>query len=658
MAKAKRPEPLLPTPESEYNKNEHMKIASDYVRDDLHTKLRDLEEQGIDGEAEQLAKSHGIYLEYNRAKTGRKKDWMYMVRISVPAGGSFDAGRWKMLDDVATKFCVNPEGNPSLRLTTRQNVQFHWIKKADLVPLVREVAKTGYYGLNGCGDNTRNVMGCPLSKFSDLFNCYAVAQKYGEYFELPNDPHIEVFEVDTSYDRFAVELEKMQSDPVASHSCGGSVRASSQFKYQPNLLNRKFKIGFSAVHRDPDTGEIIYDNCAEIRTQDLGIAPIVEGSKGSEKLTAFQVYIGGGQGEKNGKPTFATLGRPLGICSPEDLLKTLDAVVQTHSTWGDRKNRNWARLKYVVHEKGASWFLEQVRALGANVEDPNPEFDPGPRMLHHGWHKLPEGGPGAGKLAYGAFIENGRVIDRDPDNQDKHGSGSTPGNGEKLRSMINSTLEKFSGVELMITANQDALFTGIDPDAKEDFEGHLQSFGHGKRKGKAYSTLRVLSGACVGLHTCRLSYTESEQFEPELIDTLEEMGYGDIAESIGITGCERQCFRPATKTLGFVGQGPDMYALKLGGTEDGRHQGTWLVHEDKWYLRQVPRAKVPHVVACLIDDWKTNTAGMNDSTPGLGEYLRSQGVVKVIETLKAHPELTELFEKALPTPFVPEPGLV
>ena len=56
-----------------------------------------------------------------------------------------------------------------------------------------------------------------------------------------------------------------------------------------------------------------------------------------------------------------------------------------------------------------------------------------------------------------------------------------------------------------------------------------------------------------------------KQFDPKLNDQLEDMGYGDMAESIGITGCERQCFRPATKTLGWIGSGGDNYALKLGG---------------------------------------------------------------------------------------------
>jgi len=45
--------------------------------------------------------------------------------------------------------------------------------------------------------------------------------------------------------------------------------------------------------------------------------------------------------------------------------------------------------------------------------------------------------------------------------------------------------------------------------------------------------LRKLSGACVAVNTCRLTYTDSEKFEPELLDQLEAMGWGDVNESIG-----------------------------------------------------------------------------------------------------------------------------
>ena len=617
MARSSKPDPVLRTAEEDLSKTEHYKLGSNQMRGRLAEDFRDFSDGGVADETEQIAKSHGIYLEYNRAKAGREKDWMFMVRISTPGGGAFNREQWRILDETSERHCNNnPYGSASIRLTTRQNIQFHWVKKPQLIALIQDIAKTGFFTMNGCGDNVRNVMGCPLSKFSDIYNAHAKAHEYGAYFRLPSKPHIEIF---------AINPDEV-NDPA------------QQYDYGPRLLNRKFKIAFSAAHRDEATGQVVGDNCVELRTNEVGVAPVFE----HDRVVGYHVYIGGSQGEKNGKATFASLGVPFGVFTEDNLMRGLHDIVKVHEEWGDRKNRHWARLKYVVHAQGIDWYRDRVRELGAQFELPDPTFDPGARMLHQGWQSLPT----TGKLAYGAYIECGRLVDTNEGDDPEHLSGNVTGNGQ-LKSMTRAVMESFDGVELMITPNQDLLFTNIEPAAKEDFEAKLREFGYGTRKGKPYSRLRVLSGACVGLPTCRLSYTDSEQFEPELIDQLDELGYGDMNESIGITGCERQCFRPATKTIGWVGQGPNMYALKLGGGEDARTLGFWLVDDQKWYLRQCPREGVTTVTAALFDHYKANRAEGED----MGAFYRRLGPAAVIELLKADPATSSYLEKTFPAPY-------
>lgn len=620
MAKATAPDPLIPTPEDKLGKEEHVKLDSNRGVGHLDSDFLDMSVDDIIKESEFLAKSQGIYLEYNRSKTGREKDWMYMVRASIPGGGSFTAEQWRVFDRVSDDFCDhNPYGTPTLRLTTRQNIQYHWVPKRNILPLIQALASTGFYTLNGCGDNVRNVMGCPLSKFSDVYDANAKAREYGAYFQLPAAPHIQIFAVDPSFIR----------------------DAEQRYDYGPKLLNRKFKVAFSSVTRDAE-GKLIGDNCVELRTNDLGVAPIAEG----DKVVAYQVYIGGGQGEKNGKPTFAALGVPFGIFTEDNLLRGLHDIVKVHEDYGDRANRHWARLKYVVKKMGIDWYQEQVRAKGATFEPPNPDFDPGARMMHHGWTKQETNG----KWSYGAYIECGRLVNStNAEGDPEHKSGNVQGNGN-LKAMVPATLEAFPGVEVMVSPNQDLLFINIEEAAKEDFAAKLAEFGYGKRKGKAYSTLRLLSGSCVGLPTCRLSYTDSEQFEPELMDQLDEMGYGDVQESIGITGCERQCFRPATKTFGWVGQGPNMYMLKLGGSEDGRHLGTPLVEDEKLFLRQVPRDKVAAVTTALIDLARANGYQNGDD---MGAIFRNIGTAAILQHLRENEATAGVMEKTAKAPFLP-----
>jgi sulfite reductase (NADPH) hemoprotein beta-component len=599
--------PNFRTPEEDFAPEEIHKLESNMVRGTLHKEFRDLSHNDISGAAKTIAKSHGIYLEFDRAKhlDTKEEDWMYMIRMSIRGGGPLSREAWAILDDLSERYTVNPYvEKPSLRVTNRQNIQFHWVKKENLIELVQGVAETGFYTMNGCGDNTRNVMGCPVSLFSDVFNVNALAHQFGAYFQIPASAHIEIFAIDPGKVR----------DPE------GVEMPSERFQYGANLLNRKFKIGFSAIHFNEETGEFVPDNCVELRTNDVGVAPLLENGK----VERFQVYIGGGQGERNGHVTFSALGVPFGVFTREQLLKGVDAIVRVHQDWGDRQNRHWSRLKYVVYKQGVDWYRKQVRELlDFDFDPPDENHDYGARHLHHGWMKQPSNG----LLAYGAFIENGRIID---------------GPNGRLKTMTRYLMDNYP-IRLMTTPNQDVIFIDIPPDAKEQFEADMKRFGYGLRNGKPYSQLRMHSGACVGRDTCALTYTDSEKFIPFLIDELDEK-WGDMAESIGVTGCERQCFRPATKTIGWVGMGLDRYKLKLGGTEDARRQGEPLYDPDDWnqiYLRSTPREGVATVTDALFEFYAANR--LPDEK--MGDFFHRVGNNAVVEYLKSNPRTAKLMEK-------------
>ena len=87
----KKLNPDFRTNPKDYSKVEIAKINSNELRGSLFSEFRDQSSQNISWESEQIAKSHGIYLEFNRAKTGNEKDWMYMLRISLPGGGPISA---------------------------------------------------------------------------------------------------------------------------------------------------------------------------------------------------------------------------------------------------------------------------------------------------------------------------------------------------------------------------------------------------------------------------------------------------------------------------------------------------------------------------------------------------------------------------------------
>ncbi len=600
-------EPTFNTPADKLCKEELNKLSAGGFLGNLKADIRDASRDDLPWESEAIAKSHGIYLEFNRNKEATEaKEWIYMFRISIPGGGPLTREQYNTVHTLASKYTKDPDGFPSIRLTNRQNIQFHWVRKENVVEMIRSLAESGLNTLNGCGDNTRNVMGCPLSRFSSVFNANEWAQKAGAYFQLPIEPFITVWEI----------------DPAKIRKPGES------FNYGAKLLNRKFKIGFAAVIENIKTGQLEVDNCAEVLSDDMGVVPIIDG----KTVKKFQIYIGGGQGEKNGKPSLSTLASALCQVDEANLLKVMDAVVKVHQQWGDRENRIYARIKFVVKKLGIPWYREQVeKIVGFKLEEPIINLDIGARHMHHGWYKQPTNG----LWTYGAFIENGRLIDNSP-------------NG-KLMAMCHHLMNAYP-VDFMITPNQDALFCNIPESSKAAFETDMKRFGFGQRNGKVYSNLRLLSGACVGRDTCRLTYTDSEKFEPELIDQLEALGWGDLSESIGITGCERQCFRPATKTIGLIGSGFNRYQMKLMGTEDAKHQGLPLIGDDPnaVYLRSIPRERVASVINALLKYWKANAK----SGEGLGYFNRRVGIQALIEFFKNDPASADLMSKPLPADCV------
>ena len=121
--------------------------------------------------------------------------------------------------------------------------------------------------------------------------------------------------------------------------------------------------------------------------------------------------------------------------------------------------------------KGIEWFREQVRNIGdINFEPPILDYDYGDRNLHLGWIKQELIGDGGENLkwCYGAFIENGRIIDGSP-------------NGD-LKSMVKYLMNKYPTVQLFTTPNQHILFSNIGNSEKGRFENDMKFFGYGVRQ--------------------------------------------------------------------------------------------------------------------------------------------------------------------------------
>ena len=137
---------------TQLSRNEHIKAGSNFLRGTIAEGLLDQLSGGLAEDDQQLTKFHGIYqqddrdLRPERAKKRLEKAFSFMARLRVP-GGVLTAAQWIAMHDLAAT-----RGNDTLRLTTRQTIQFHGIIKSNLRPAIQAIHAALLDTVAACGD--------------------------------------------------------------------------------------------------------------------------------------------------------------------------------------------------------------------------------------------------------------------------------------------------------------------------------------------------------------------------------------------------------------------------------------------------------------------------------------------------------------------------
>ena len=270
-----------------------------------------------DGEFERLKwagmYTHGVHDDY------------YMMRTVAP-GGHLTPEQGEVVGEVATEFATAPpehggeEQNPIwgdayLDITTRQDVQKHWIEIEDVPKVWDRYDEVGLTTIQGCGDSARNVLGCPVAGVSDheAFNAQPVVDAISAFF--------------------------------------------SENREYANLP-RKFKLTVTGCKHD----------CGQSQINDVGLTPAKKEVDG-EWQYGFHAKVGGGLSDG---PRMAS---PLDVfILPEDAVEFARAVAQTFKELGDRNNRGVCRMRYLVEQLGPEQFETAVRER-STIEFPTKGVD-------------------------------------------------------------------------------------------------------------------------------------------------------------------------------------------------------------------------------------------------------------------------------------------
>jgi sulfite reductase (NADPH) hemoprotein beta-component len=501
-------------------RNEHLKEASRQLRGTIGAGLADVATGAIAEDDQQLVKFHGTYLQDDRDVRGERtrkrleKAYKFMIRVRIP-GGVVTPAQWLALDKIATDYA-----NGTLRLTTRQTLQFHGVVKSNMRRTMQALDATLLDTLAACGDVNRNVLATSNPHLS---------KAHGRALELARGLSAHLLPKTGAYHEIWLDGERVTDT-------SGAAGADEEPIYGRQYLPRKFKTVVAVPpHNDVD-----------IFAQDLGFIAIVEAGD----VAGWNVTVGGGMGMTHGEPdTFPRTADVLGFCLPMQAIDVAEKILTVQRDWGSRENRKRARLKYTLEDRGLADFRREVELrLGYKLTAPRPfKFESTGDAI--GWRR----GAG-GKWHLGLFVENGRLKDRP---------------GHKLRTALRMIAEVHKG-ELICSANQNLIIANATAAAKRKIDGILAT--NGIAIGTS-SGLRRNSMACVALPSCALALAESERFLPELItaieDVLDRAGVREDDIVIRMTGCPNGCARPYLAEIGLVGRGPGLYNLYLGAAFDG-----------------------------------------------------------------------------------------
>lgn len=557
---------------------EAVKLASRQLRGTIAQTLADDTTDRFSEDDYNLLKFHGVYQQYDRdtatprKQQGLDKEYSVMARTRVP-GGRLTPDQYLALDALGERLA-----NGSIRVTTRQTIQFHGVLKGHLPSLMAEVDEALLTCFAACGDVVRNVMATPApikDAVHDTLN--RVAAEISSHLLPKTDAYHEIW----------VDGAKVER-PGAKKATMKRYRKKAEPIYGDSYLPRKFKIAIAT----PD------DNSTDVLTNDVGIIALFDG----DRLEGYTIAVGGGLGMTHNKPkTYPRLATPLLFVEPDGLLGAIEAIVKVQRDYGDRTDRRHARLKYTIDDRGIGWMRDAVEtAAGRRYEDPRPL----PRFRiadHMGWHDQKDG-----KLYLGVPVPSGRI------------TGT-------LRDAFWDVVTHYRPT-IILAPSQDIIFGNIEPEDRDGVEAMLRE--HGVVLAQDLKPIQRWSLACPALPTCGLALTEAERIRQPVVDAvlakLEARGLDRETISLRITGCPNGCARPYAGDIGLVGRMPGHFALYVGGDFEGTRLNFRL-------LDKVAEDEVPEMLDILFAAFAEN----RQSIESFGDFCNRWGLERLIGAIDA-----------------------
>ena len=450
---------------------------------------------------------NGVYLQLHA----------YMLRIAIPYG-TLSSEQMRMLAHVARRY-----DRGYGHFTTRQNIQFHWIKLAELPDAMADLASVGMHGMQTSGNCVRNIT-------TDQWAGVA-----------PDE----------------IEDPRVLAEVIRQH-----VTLHPEFTFMP----RKFKIAVGSSSRDRAALRI-HDLALRLHRNDAG-------------ETGFEVMVGGGLGRT---PFLAKTIKP--FLHRRDVLSYVEAVLRTYNQFGRRDNIYKARIKILVHELGVEAFAKEVEAEWQSIKDGALALDPAVvaeiagRFRYPDYQRLDDSSPelAAARKAdrqFDAWVGNSVANHKVPGyaivTLSLKPEGGTPGDATAAQmDAIADLAERYSFGEIRVGHEQNLVLPHV---AQRDLPALWRELD---AVGVATPNVNLVSDiiACPGLDYCSLANARSIPIAQEITRRFRNL---DLARDLGrlhinISGCINACGHHHVGHIGILGvekNGEEFYQITLGGKAD------------------------------------------------------------------------------------------
>jgi sulfite reductase (NADPH) hemoprotein beta-component len=450
---------------------------------------------------------NGVYLQLHA----------YMLRTAIPYG-TLSSAQLRMLAHVARKY-----DRGYGHFTTRQNIQYHWIKLAELPDAMADLASVSMHGMQTSGNVVRNIT-------TDQWAGVA-----------PDE----------------IEDPRVWAELIRQH-----VTLHPEFSFMP----RKFKIA---------VGTSTHDRAA-LRIHDMALQML----RNEAGETGFEVMVGGGLGRT---PFLAQTIKP--FLHKRDVLSYVEAVLRTYNQFGRRDNIYKARIKILVHELGPEAFAKAVDAEWADIKEGALLLDDAVvgeiagRFVYPHYEKLADDPKEFTALRkadrrFDAWVGNSVANHKVPGyaivTLSLKPEGGTPGDATaEQMDAIADLADRYSFGEIRVGHEQNLVLPHV---AQRDLPALWRALDG---IGVAVPNVNLVSDiiSCPGLDYCSLANARSIPIAQEITRRFHNL---DLQRDLGrlhinISGCINACGHHHVGHIGILGvekNGEEFYQITLGGKAD------------------------------------------------------------------------------------------